>query len=105
GMILVNNPGNWNHIYNPLEHAVWNGWTLTDLVFPFFLFIVGVAMTYSFRSMRRKGMSKQDIYKKVFKRSFLLFGIGLFMGVSPFVQIEPLRIYDFSSMRIMGVLQ
>ena len=54
GMILVNNPGSWSHVYPPLLHAEWHGWTPTDLVFPFFLFIVGVAMTYSFNSMLDK---------------------------------------------------
>jgi len=48
GMVLVNNPGSWSHQYSPVAHAKWNGWTPTDLVFPFFLFIVGVAMTFSF---------------------------------------------------------
>lgn len=105
GMILVNNPGSWAHIYGPLSHAQWHGWTPTDLVFPFFLFIVGVAMVYSFGKMFEKGMSKSEIYKKVFKRSVLLFGIGLFMAVFPLIRFDPIRIFDFSSMRIMGVLQ
>lgn len=105
GMILVNNPGSWSHIYSPLRHAEWHGWTPTDLVFPFFLFIVGVAMIYSFGKMFEKGMSKSEIYKKVAKRSALLFGIGLFMAIFPLVRFDPLRLYDFSSMRIMGVLQ
>src|SRR5256885_16245965 len=46
-MLLVNNPGSWSHIYDPLEHAAWHGWTPTDLIFPFFLFIVGVAIPFS----------------------------------------------------------
>jgi len=105
GMILVNNPGSWSHVYPPLEHAEWHGWTPTDLIFPFFLFIVGVAMTYSFGKMFEKGIPKSEIYKRVFKRSALLFGIGLFMAIFPVVRFDPLRLYDFSSMRIMGVLQ
>ena len=52
GMVLVNNPGSWAHIYWPLEHAEWDGWTPTDLIFPFFLFIVGVSMVFSFASRR-----------------------------------------------------
>lgn len=104
-MILVNNPGSWAHMYAPLKHAAWNGWTPTDLIFPFFLFIVGVAMTYSFSSMQRKGIEKPKIYKKVVTRSLLLFGIGLAIHIFPLVQFDPLRFYDFSSMRIMGVLQ
>ena len=105
GMILVNNPGSWSHVYPPLLHAEWHGWTPTDLIFPFFLFIVGVAMTYSFSKMFGKGTPKTEIYKNVFKRSAILFGIGLFMAVFPVVRFDPLRLYDFSSMRIMGVLQ
>src|SRR5699024_9183109 len=105
GMILVNNPGSWSHLYPPLAHAAWNGWRPTDLVFPFFLFIMGVAMTYSFACMRRNRLSKTDIYHKVGLRSLLLFGIGLGMAIFPLVRFEPFRLYDFSTMRIMGVLQ
>jgi predicted acyltransferase len=105
GMILVNNPGSWSHVYPPLLHAEWHGWTPTDLIFPFFLFIVGVAMTYSFGKMFERGIPKSKIYSKVFKRSAILFGIGLFMAIFPVVRFDPLRLYDFSSMRIMGVLQ
>lgn len=105
GMILVNNPGSWSHVYPPLLHAEWNGWTPTDLVFPFFLFIVGVAMVYSFGSMMDKSMAKKDIYKKVIVRSALLFAIGLLMAVFPVVRFEPFRLFDFSTLRIMGVLQ
>lgn len=104
-MILVNNPGSWAHIYAPLEHSAWNGWTPTDLVFPFFLFIVGVAMTFSFSKMGEREMSKAEIYKKVITRTILLFVVSWCMGIFPLVRFEPLRLYDFSSMRIMGVLQ
>src|SRR5437868_4090583 len=55
GMILVNNAGDWRHVYWPLEHAEWNGWTPTDLVFPFFLFIVGVSMVFSFSAREARG--------------------------------------------------
>ena len=54
-MLLVNNPGTWSHVYPPLEHAAWNGWTPTDLVFPFFLFIVGVATTFSLGGLIGRG--------------------------------------------------
>ena len=57
-MILVNDPGSWSHIYPPLEHAEWNGWTPTDLIFPFFLFIVGVSMTLSFASRIARGLTR-----------------------------------------------
>ncbi len=55
GMILVNNPGDWGHVYAPLRHAAWHGWTPTDLVFPFFLFIAGVSMAISFRRREEAG--------------------------------------------------
>ena len=55
GMLLVNDPGSWDHIYPPLEHAAWFGWTPTDLIFPFFLFIVGVTTTLSMASRRARG--------------------------------------------------
>src|SRR5438270_8877321 len=61
GMILVNDPGSWQNIYWPLEHAEWHGWTPTDLVFPFFVFIVGVSMALSFRSRIAKGADKKKL--------------------------------------------
>src|SRR5437588_3235075 len=75
GMVLVNNPGTWDAIYPPLEHAEWNGWTPTDLVFPFFLFIVGVAITLSLaRRLETRGASR-DVYFKIFRRAVLIFAI------------------------------
>ena len=96
-MILVNDPGSWNHIYPPLEHADWNGWTLTDLIFPFFLFIVGVSMTLSFASRIARGATRRALAIHVLRRSVLIFAIGLFLNGFPN--------FDFSSIRIMGVLQ
>lgn len=104
-MILVNNPGSWSHVYPPLLHADWHGWTPTDLIFPFFLFIVGVAMTYSFGKMVKRGTPKARMYGKVLRRSVLLFAIGLFIEIFPLVRFDPLRLYDFSTLRVMGVLQ
>jgi predicted acyltransferase len=96
-MILVNDPGTWDHIYWPLEHAEWNGWTPTDLIFPLFLFIMGVAMTFSFASRLDRGMGRARLARHIFARSVILFAIGLFLNAFP----------DFSwhSLRIMGVLQ
>jgi predicted acyltransferase len=76
GMLLVNNPGTWDHIYWPLEHAEWNGWTLTDLVFPFFLFMVGMAMMYSFPKRLERGDSKRDLMLHVVRRAFALMLLG-----------------------------
>lgn len=97
GMILVNNPGSWEHIYWPLEHAQWNGWTPTDLVFPFFLFIVGVAITLAFGSRVESGRKTRDLYLKVVKRSVIIFAIGLFLNGFPY--------FGLSELRIPGVLQ
>jgi predicted acyltransferase len=96
-MVLVNNPGSWEHIYWPLEHAQWHGWTPTDLVFPFFLFIVGVAITLAFGSRVESGRSARDLYFKVVKRSLIIFGIGLFLNALPY--------FGLSELRIPGVLQ
>lgn len=96
-MILVNDPGTWEHIYWPLEHAEWNGWTPTDLIFPFFLLIMGVAMTFSFAARLNRGMGRGRLAWHVFTRSVILFAIGIFLNTFP----------DFSwhTLRFMGVLQ
>lgn len=82
-MILVNNPGSWSHIYDPLEHAPWHGLTPTDLVFPFFLFAVGNAMAFVMPRLEAAG--DKVFWKKVTKRSLLIFLIGLFLSWWPFV--------------------
>lgn len=71
-MLLVNNPGSWSHIYWPLEHAAWNGWTFTDLVFPFFLFMVGVAMMFSFPKRLARGDSRATLMTHVVQRAVAL---------------------------------
>lgn len=96
-MILVNNPGSWGAIYHPLGHAKWHGWTLTDLIFPFFLFIVGVAIVFSFSKRIEVGQSRKKIYLKVLKRTLILFGLGLLLNAFPF--------FHLSTLRIPGVLQ
>ncbi len=104
-MILVNNPGNWGHIYKPLEHAPWHGCTPTDIVFPFFLFAVGNAM--SFVMPRLQTGSKDVFLIKIFKRALLIFGIGLLLNWSPFLrwQDDHLIPKSFNNVRIFGVLQ
>ena len=97
GMVLVNNPGTWSSIYWPLEHAEWNGWTPTDLVFPFFLFIVGVSITLAFERRVEEGSVKRDLYLKVLRRTLIIFGLGLFLNGFPF--------FHLSDIRIPGVLQ
>lgn len=97
GMILVNNPGSWGHIYGPLAHAEWHGWTPTDLIFPFFLFIVGVAMPFSFGKRRERGSGRGELFKHVLRRSAILVGLGLVINGFPD--------YDLSEIRYSGVLQ
>lgn len=97
GMILVNNPGSWSHVYPPLLHAKWHGCTPTDLVFPFFLFIVGVSMSYSYSSFNYQFSGKAAY--KLLRRVVLIFLIGLLLNVFPFYNLD---IYTF---RILGVLQ
>jgi predicted acyltransferase len=96
-MILVNDPGSWSHIYPPLEHAEWNGWTPTDLIFPFFLFIVGVSLTLSFASRLARGVSRRALVMHVLRRSAVIFALGLFLNGFPN--------FDLATLRIMGVLQ
>ena len=93
-MILVNNPGSWEHIYTPLDHAEWHGWTATDLIFPFFLFILGVSITFSFG--KRRSISKGGLYRGVFRRSLVIYGLGLFLSAFPN--------FDVANLRYVGVL-
>jgi len=97
GMILVNNPGSWSYIYPPLAHAEWHGWTPTDLIFPYFLFIVGVAVPFSFSRRLASGAARTDLFRHVVVRSLLLIGIGLMMRLVPD--------FDFATLRWPGVLQ
>src|ERR1051326_4121626 len=79
-MILVNNPGSWDDVYRPLIHADWNGWELADLVFPFFLFIVGVAITFSLGGAREAGKPVGDSLRRIARRTALLFAIGVVLN-------------------------
>ncbi len=97
GMILVNNPGTWSAIYWPLEHAQWHGWTPTDLIFPFFLFIVGVSMVLSFNSRRQRGATQGKLLLHVLRRSAIIFAIGFFLAAYPR--------FNMATVRIPGVLQ
>ena len=106
-MILVNNPGSWAHVYPPLLHAEWHGWTPTDLVFPFFLFIVGVAIVLAYNKRISQGVDRRALAGKATKRTVILFALGLFMAAWPFFQFQPefgIR-PAFFKLRYMGVLQ
>jgi predicted acyltransferase len=97
GMVLVNNPGSWTHIYPPLQHAQWNGWTPTDLIFPFFLFIVGVAIPLALGKRVERGDQRRDLIRKIVYRSLVIFLLGEFLAGFPY--------FHLSTIRIPGVLQ
>lgn len=96
-MILVNSPGN-ETAYSWLEHSVWNGCTLADIVFPFFVFIVGVSLVFALSKALERGASKDKLMLKVLKRSIIIFLIGLFLNAFP-------HHFDYSTIRVFGVLQ
>lgn len=96
-MVLVNDPGDWGHIYPPLEHASWNGLTPTDLIFPFFLFIVGISIVFAYNKRIEAGAKPSGMYKKIFFRSIKIFAVGVFLYLYPD--------FNFAEMRIAGVLQ
>ncbi|HEY2852092.1 MAG TPA: DUF5009 domain-containing protein [Gemmatimonadaceae bacterium] len=116
GMLLVNDPGTWSAIYPPLEHAEWNGWTPTDLVFPFFLFIVGITTHLSLSARRARGADESDIRRQILRRGAMIFLLGFLLNGFPFftwgdvsgiadpsfLQRVVDRLYHW---RIMGVLQ
>jgi predicted acyltransferase len=95
-MVLVNNPGTWRAIYPPLRHAAWHGWTPTDVIFPFFVFIVGVAIPLALGPrLERAGRSAS--VRKVLRRSIVIFGLGIILNGFP--------AYAWATLRIPGVLQ
>ncbi len=97
GMILVNNPGSWGTIYPALEHAAWNGVTPTDYIFPFFLFIVGVAITLSLTKRKERGDDQKKLVLQIFRRAIMIFLIGMVLHGFPY--------FNLSTIRIPGVLQ
>lgn len=105
GMILVNNPGDWGTVYAPLLHAKWHGCTPTDLIFPFFLFIVGVAITLSLTKRKMKGDNMSKLYLQITRRALILFFLGLFSAAYPFYNVFSGEWVNLASLRIPGVLQ
>lgn len=111
GMILVNNPGSWGHIFPPLRHAAWSGCTPTDLVFPFFLFCVGVAMAFSFA--KYGDAINKESSRKLVVRGLLIFAVGLALNMFPFYPTSRNPELSFGAnyliwlqnIRIFGVLQ
>lgn len=102
-MILVNNPGSWRTIYAPLKHAEWDGCTPTDLIFPFFLFIVGVSIAYSYGTKRLNPETHKSSILKAGKRTLILFVLGLILSLFPRILTDPVGAFEV--VRIPGVLQ
>ncbi len=96
-MIVVNDPGSWDHIYWPLAHAEWHGVTITDFVYPFFLFIVGVSIVLSSHKQISAGADKKKMRKKIWIRAIKIFALGIFLNLFPE--------FNFAELRIPGVLQ
>ncbi len=95
-MIMVNFPGSWSHIYAPLEHAEWNGLTPTDLIFPFFIFIVGVSIALAYSKRLLAGVPKRPMYRKIVFRAAKIFAVGILLWLFPD--------FNFETIRIAGVL-
>lgn len=95
-MIIVNTPGSWSHVYPPLLHASWHGVTPTDLVFPFFLFIVGVSIALAYANKKAAGNIEGKAYVKIVRRTLTIILLGLFLALFPK--------FDFGNLRIVGVL-
>jgi predicted acyltransferase len=115
GMLLVNDPGTWSAIYPPLEHAEWNGWTPTDLIFPFFLFIVGITTYLSINSRRAHGADDGAIIRQIIRRGLIIYLLGFLMALSPGYQWGDIAgmahpsawdriVVRWEHVRIMGVL-
>jgi len=94
GMIVVNNPGSWDHVYRPLVHAPWHGWTAADLIFPLFLFIVGVSLSFAFSQGEWRN---RCLRSKVLRRTIVLYALGVLITAFPS--------FDLSTIRLTGVLQ
>lgn len=115
GMLLVNDPGTWSAIFPPLEHAAWDGWTPTDLIFPFFLFIVGITTYLSMSARRARGDDNPALVKQILRRGIIIYLLGFAMAMFPFYQwgtIDSLPdasgwariIFRIEHVRILGVL-
>jgi predicted acyltransferase len=115
GMLLVNDPGTWSAIFPPLEHAEWNGWTPTDLIFPFFLFIVGITTYLSMSARRARGDDDSALVKQILRRGIIIYLLGFAMALFPFYQwgtIDSLPnasawdriLFRIEHVRILGVL-
>src|ERR1043165_3891971 len=115
-MLLVNDPGSWSAIYWPLEHAPWHGWTTADLIFPFFLFIVGITTHLSLSAREARGDGDAAIRRQIVRRAGLIFLFGLLLNWFPFYQSGVIAghpspgfldraVARLEHVRLLGVLQ
>ncbi len=95
-MILVNDPGDWAHVYPQLDHAEWSGWTLTDLVFPTFLFLMGLSLILSLQSRIARGESRAGLAGHIVRRAAIIFALQVFLGLYPH--------FHYTHLRLFGVL-
>src|SRR4030095_4744305 len=98
-MIVVNTPGSWTHVYPPLLHAEWHGWTYTDTIFPFFLFVVGVSLALSFARQASSDIPSRVVFRRTALRAAALVGLGLALNFVSFLAFHK------THMRFPGVLQ
>ncbi|MFC5408849.1 acyltransferase family protein [Larkinella bovis] len=95
-MLLVNFPGDGQHVYHPLQHTTWNGLSFTDLIAPFFLFIIGVSIVFAYSKRLESGAPKGGLYRRIIVRSLKIFAVGMFLNLLP--------TFDFSNLRWTGTL-
>ena len=107
GMVLVNNPGSWQHMFPLLRHAGWSGYSLADLVFPFFLFAVGASQSFSLADTAHTGSMKLNLFIRILRRTAILFLLGLFLNILPSLlnEIFNAETYAIHNIRTMGILQ
>ncbi len=103
-MIIVNNPGSWDSVYPPLLHAKWNGCTPTDLIFPFFLFMVGVSIHFAYQNKKKEGLNNKN-FQKIGKRAALIFLCGMLLTWFTLPLEKMIDLERLASLRIPGVLQ
>jgi predicted acyltransferase len=103
-MLLVNNPGSWSDVYPPLLHAPWHGWTPTDMIFPFFLWIVGVSLTLSLGRRQEQGAGRGALLRHLGLRAAVIFALGLLLAAFPF-GLLPAHHFSPATLRLPGVLQ
>lgn len=103
-MITVNNPGTWEHVFAPLRHAEWHGCTPTDMIFPFFLFIVGVSIHFAYRDKSTEGLSRRNLVK-ITRRAIIIFLLGLLLAWFTLPIGRMIELERLATLRIPGVLQ